>query len=143
MFPLTIQEQRRYNNAIYCWVCKKELNGDSVKDHCHITGKYRGLAHKDCNLQLQIKAGQMHIPVIFHNLFSYIVTYKNGIGSVQFSLVYKLAVWTINQTDHGLLFRFKSQFKPQFKPQIKPQFLIKFHLPIYHLSLFKIFYKVI
>src|ERR1044072_8576845 len=49
----------------------QELNGDSVKDHCHITGKYRGPAHKDCNIQLQIKAGQMHIPVIFHNLSGY------------------------------------------------------------------------
>jgi len=60
MLPLTAQKQRRHDNATYCWVCKKELNGDSVKDHCHITGKYRGPAHKDCNIQLQIKAGQMH-----------------------------------------------------------------------------------
>src|SRR6185312_17264823 len=47
MLPLTAQEQRRYDNATYCWVCKQELNGDSVKDHCHITGKYRRPAHKD------------------------------------------------------------------------------------------------
>ena len=71
MLPLTTQEQRRHNNVTNCWVFKKELNGDSVKDHCHITGKYHGLVHKDCNLQLQIKARQMHIPVIFHNLSGY------------------------------------------------------------------------
>src|SRR5687767_8561976 len=42
-----------------------------VKDHCYITGKYRGPAHNDCNVQLQIKTGQMHIPVIFCNLSGY------------------------------------------------------------------------
>src|SRR5206468_6391992 len=68
MLPLTAQEQRRHDNATNYWVCKQELNGDLVKAHCHITGKYRRLAHKDCNLQLQIIAGQMYIPVIFHNL---------------------------------------------------------------------------
>jgi len=26
-----------------------------VKDHCHITGKYQGAAHNDCNLKLPIK----------------------------------------------------------------------------------------
>src|ERR1041384_713109 len=71
MLPLTVQEQRRHNNATYCWVCKEELNGDLVKNHCYITGKYHRLAHKDCNLQLQIKARQMYIPVIFHNLSGY------------------------------------------------------------------------
>jgi len=49
MLPLTAQEQRRHDNATNCWVCKQELNGDSVKDHCHITGKYRGSVHKNCN----------------------------------------------------------------------------------------------
>ena len=45
MLPLTPQEQSRYDNASYCWVCEKELNNDCVQDHCHITGKYRGPAH--------------------------------------------------------------------------------------------------
>src|SRR5207248_4620643 len=42
-----------------------------VKDHCHITSKYHSAAHNKCNLQLQIKPGTMHIPVIFHNLSGY------------------------------------------------------------------------
>ena len=34
-------------------------------------GKYRGSAHKNCNLKLQISAEKIKIPVIFHNLKGY------------------------------------------------------------------------
>ena len=42
-----------------------------VRDHCHITGQYRGSAHQDCNLKLQINPKEGKIPVIFHNLRVY------------------------------------------------------------------------
>ena len=38
---------------------------DKESDHCHITGKFRGAAHKKCNLKLKI---QRKLPVILHNL---------------------------------------------------------------------------
>ncbi|KAL9979157.1 hypothetical protein ACROYT_G016776 [Oculina patagonica] len=44
---------------------------DSVKDHCHITGKFRGAAHNACNLKLRIKPKTDQIPVVFHNLKGY------------------------------------------------------------------------
>lgn len=25
-----------------------------VRDHCHVTGKYKGSAHQDCNLNFQL-----------------------------------------------------------------------------------------
>ena len=30
-----------------CWICEKLINNDDekVRDHCHITGKFRGAAH--------------------------------------------------------------------------------------------------
>ena len=42
-----------------------------MRDHCHITGKYRGSAHQNCNLKLRISAQKIKIPVIFHNLKGY------------------------------------------------------------------------
>jgi len=58
-----------------CIFCGKPLMvnnyRDAVKDHCHITGKYRGAAHNDCNLKLRIKPKTAPIPVIFHNLKGY------------------------------------------------------------------------
>ena len=44
---------------------------DSVKDHCHITGKYRGAAYNACNLKLRINPKTVPIPVVFHNLRGY------------------------------------------------------------------------
>ena len=56
-----------------CHICgEKYTNKDvRVKDHCHITGKFRGSAHQECNLKLRIKPENIKIPVIFHNLRGY------------------------------------------------------------------------
>ena len=58
-----------------CYKCKKSLlqknYRDAVKDHCHITGKYRGAAHSQCNLKLRINPKTDQIPVVFHNLRGY------------------------------------------------------------------------
>ena len=44
---------------------------DAVRDHCYITGKYRGAAHNACNLKLRIYPKSVVIPVIAHNLKNY------------------------------------------------------------------------
>ena len=41
----TSEDEEIYNNSHICWICKQELNMDKVRDHCHITGKFRGAAH--------------------------------------------------------------------------------------------------
>ena len=73
MLPLSPQEIEAHDNATHCWICEGTFDRPEGKarDHCHITGKYRGAAHHFCNLQLQIKPGKMHIPIIFHNLSGY------------------------------------------------------------------------
>ena len=48
-----------------------KIKNHPVRDHCHITGKYRGSAHNNCNLQLRIDPEKLKIPVIFHNLKGY------------------------------------------------------------------------
>ena len=43
-------------------------NTDKVRDHCHFTGKYRGAAHKLCNLPFK---KPKFTQVILHNLANY------------------------------------------------------------------------
>ena len=38
------------------------------RDHCHVTGKYRGAAHWSCNINLKLSK---KIPIIFYNLRGY------------------------------------------------------------------------
>ena len=50
---MTSQEEEIYNNSQICWICKQELNMDKVRDHCHVTGRFRGAAHNKCNINLR------------------------------------------------------------------------------------------
>ena len=49
--------------------CKKKLDGNKVRDHCHFTGKYRGALHSGCNLKLGQRS--LIIPVLAHNNSGY------------------------------------------------------------------------
>lgn len=62
MDKLTSDELFSFANAVTCHICGKYLNNDRVRDHCYITGKYRGTAHNICNLNYQVP---IFIPVIF------------------------------------------------------------------------------
>jgi len=89
---MTEENERDFQNSTSCYICGKEyLNKDGkdreqfvyikgkkfkiknhpVRDHCHITGKYRGSAHNSCNLQLRLDPENLRIPLIFHNLKGY------------------------------------------------------------------------
>ena len=55
-----------------CTICGKfSPKYTKVRDHCHITGQFRGAAHSKCNLQLKIDPDKVKIPVFFHNLRGY------------------------------------------------------------------------
>ena len=51
---ITTQDEEIYNNSQICWICREDLNTDKGKYQCHITGKFRGAAHNQCNLKLKI-----------------------------------------------------------------------------------------
>ena len=38
------------------------------EDHCHVTGKYRGFAHNDCNIMIKLNH---KILAVFHYLKNY------------------------------------------------------------------------
>ena len=65
---MSADDWRDFNKATECHICHKSLGDDTVRDHCHITGKFRAAAHNDCNVNFRLRN---RIPVIFHNLRGY------------------------------------------------------------------------
>ena len=47
---MTEEEEHLFQESKSCWICKKLIDNDEekVRDHCHISGKFRGEAHWDC-----------------------------------------------------------------------------------------------
>ena len=58
------------NKVTFVGFVKKLFDNDEekVRDHCHVTGKFRGAAHWNCNINFQLTK---KVPVIFHNLRGY------------------------------------------------------------------------
>ena len=64
------EDNEDFKNFTKCWICDNYYvdNDATVRNHCHITGKYRYSAHRDCNINVELN---QKIPVAFHNLKSY------------------------------------------------------------------------
>ena len=85
---MTDEDKESFQRAKECHICKKpfdknedgvrnvggknikkvQIKNVKVRDHCHVTGKYRGAAHAICNLNFKLSD---KIPVVFHNLKGY------------------------------------------------------------------------
>ena len=70
---MTQEDEIDYEKATNCHICEGKLKktddkDKKVRDHCHLTGKFRGAAHNKCNLKFKIPK---FYPVIFHNLSGY------------------------------------------------------------------------
>ena len=92
--PLVMTEENKldFESANHCHICKNRYSEEDirVRDHCHITGKYRGSAHQDCNLKLRISPTNIQIPVFFHNLRGYDSHFiMQQIGEIAKKHVYK------------------------------------------------------
>ena len=49
---MIVEEEHLFQQSNSCWICKILIDNDQkkVRDHCQITGKFRGAAHWDCNI---------------------------------------------------------------------------------------------
>ncbi|KYN30222.1 hypothetical protein ALC57_00316, partial [Trachymyrmex cornetzi] len=70
METLSSEQRETLHSATHCHVCEKPFAPDDnrVRDHCHLTGRYRGPAHSNCNLNYK---NSYFIPIVFHNLSGY------------------------------------------------------------------------
>ena len=44
------EEEEQFQSSNTCWICEKLTDDDDeeIRDHCHITGEFRGAAHWSC-----------------------------------------------------------------------------------------------
>ena len=65
---VTKHDQMVYDNSTLCHICSEELGEDSVRDHCHLSDKFRCAAHEVCNRKYKVPKFS---PVVFDNLSGY------------------------------------------------------------------------
>ena len=70
---MTIEDAYYFEKANKCFLCneafdEKDKKLCKVRDHDHLTGKYRGAAHCKCNINF---FSNRYVPVVFHNLKGY------------------------------------------------------------------------
>ena len=65
---MSTEDEENYQNSECCWICNQKMIKDKVRDHYHITGKFRDPPHKEYNSKLRIPR---KLPIIFHNLEGY------------------------------------------------------------------------
>ena len=67
---MSVEDEEKFQLSNKCWICNKLFTEEDkkVRDHDHITGKYRDSAHSNCNINLKLTK---KFPVTFHNLRVY------------------------------------------------------------------------
>ena len=48
------KEVENFRSSNSCGICKKLIDDEKVRDHCHITEKYRVAAHWICNVNSKL-----------------------------------------------------------------------------------------
>ena len=51
---MSMHDKMFYDNSTLCHICNEELDEDRVRDHCHLSSKFRGAAHEVCNLKYKV-----------------------------------------------------------------------------------------
>ena len=86
---MSIKDNEDFKNSTKCWICDNDYVDSDVKvrDHCHITGKYRGSIHRDCCINLKL----IHkISVVLHNLKnfgSHLITQELGKFNLKINVI--------------------------------------------------------
>ena len=65
---LTPAQEKEFQEATHCSICKNRLYTKRVRDHCHLSGAFRGATHPNCNLNYKQPKS---IPIIFYNSKNY------------------------------------------------------------------------
>ena len=63
-----------YDNSTLCHICYEELGEDRVRDHCHLSGKFRGAAPEVCNPKYKVpKFFQLYFTICLAMIATYLL----------------------------------------------------------------------
>ncbi|XP_039278288.1 uncharacterized protein LOC120350099 [Nilaparvata lugens] len=120
---LTKYEEIKFQKTKICHICEKPFNDDinyeKVKDHCHLSGKYRGAAHKSCNLNFKLP---QTIPIYCHNMSGY----DTHLYIKELSKKYKKVDLIANTDEKYINYSINSGYGYEFGEDNKPRKNIKF-----------------
>ena len=83
------KDNEEFENSNKWWISDNDYtDGDvKVRDHCRITGQYRGSAHRDCNINVKLN---QKIPILFHrleNFDSHLIIQEQGKFSLKINAI--------------------------------------------------------
>ena len=67
---MTEQDEKHYRKTNNCQSCERNIESDKVGNHCHLTSKNRGPAHRKCNTDVTQEQSNF-IPFLFHSFSNY------------------------------------------------------------------------
>lgn len=116
MLPLTIEEQILVRTARNCEMCEKPFTSTvrPHRDHCHLTGRFRSVLCKHCNLRRQ---EQRNLPVFIHgtsNYDSHFIVKQLGFDQRRISVIptsTEKYITFSKQTKSGMNIRFVDTYK--------------------------------
>ena len=100
---MSVEDEKSFKSSNKCWIFNKlfAAGDNKVRDLDHVTGKYRGSSHWNCNINLKLSK---KIPVLFHNLKEHesdLIKQKIGKFDVKISVIpnglEKYMAFTINK----------------------------------------------
>ena len=60
------KDNEDFKNSTKCWICDIYIDDDvTVRFSCHTIKKYKGFAHRDCNINVKLNH---KFSIVFHNL---------------------------------------------------------------------------
>ena len=64
------KDNEDFEDSTNCWICDNDYFDNDIKlrDHCHITRKYRASAHRDCSINVKLNR---KIPAVFDKIKNY------------------------------------------------------------------------
>ena len=86
---MTKQDKLIYDNSTLFHICNEELGEDRVRDHCHLSGKFRGAAHEVCNLKYKVPTfSEFHFTICLAMIVTYL--FKHWEIAKEIFLVYQI-----------------------------------------------------